>query len=182
MSDSRLKAIDRKSQAHIYIGMEGLIKTLPAILQAAGDSDEVTEAACMAAWKHAAGEGLRDHAVPLRLSQRTLFVGVSDATWQKQLESLSGQLLFRLNSILGQPLVTFINFRVDPDAVSQARGLRAARQPRGQQGVASTVSVELVAAAAGIKDKELRRAFLGAATSCLNRLDRSGVSDLKSQI
>lgn len=153
--------------------MDGLIKTLPAILQAAGDSDQVAEAAGMAAWKHAAGEGLRDHAVPLRLSQRTLFVGVADTTWQKQLQSLSGQLLFRLNSILGQPLVTFIDFHVDPGAVSEARRLRAAKQPRAQQGVANTVSVELLTAAARILDKELRRAFLGAATSCLNRLDRS---------
>jgi len=162
--------------------MDGLIKTLPAILQAAGDSDQVAEAAGMAAWKHAAGEGLRDHAVPLRLSQRTLFVGVADTTWQKQLQSLSGQLLFRLNSILGQPLVTFIDFHVDPGAVSEARRLRAAKQPRAQQGVANTVSVELLTAAARILDKELRRAFLGAATSCLNRLDRSRLSNLKSQI
>jgi len=161
--------------------MEGLIKTLPAILRAAGDSDQVAEAACMAAWKHAAGEGLRDLAVPLRLSQKTLFVGVADTTWQKQLQSLSGQLLFRLNSILGQPLVTFIDFQLHPDAVSEARRLRAAKQPRGQRGVANTVSVELLTAAAQIQDKELRRAFLGAATSCLNRLDRSGLSDLRSE-
>lgn len=151
--------------------MDNLIKTLPKILQAAGDSPEVAEAACMAAWKHAAGEGLRGHAVPLRLSGTKLVIGVADTTWQKQLQSLSGQLLFRLNSILGQPLVTFIDFRVDPKSVANARGPQHANQNSRALDL-STVSVELVTAAAAIKDKDLRRAFLGAAVSCINRMDK----------
>ncbi len=154
--------------------MDNLIKTLPKILQAAGDSPEVAEAACMAAWKHAAGEGLRHHAVPLRLHRKTLVIGVADTTWQKQLQSLSGQLLFRLNSILGQPLVTFIDFRVDPNAVANARGPQYANRTRREFDPA-TVSVELVTAAAEIKDQDLRRAFLGAAISCINRLDKSRI-------
>ncbi len=154
--------------------MDSLIKTLPKILQAAGDSPEVAEAACMAAWKHAAGDGLRDHAVPLRLSRKTLVIGVADTTWQKQLQSLSGQLLFRLNSILGQPLVTFVDFRVDPKAVANARGPQYANRTSREVDPA-TVSVELVTAAAEIKDKDLRRAFLGAAVSCINRLDKSRI-------
>lgn len=154
--------------------MDNLIKTLPKILQAAGDSPEVVEAACIAAWKHAAGDGLRDHAVPLRLYQKTLVIGVADTTWQKQLRSLSGQLLFRLNSILGQPLVTFIDFRVDPKAVASARGPQYAKRTSREVDPA-TVSAELVSAAAEIKDKDLRRAFLGAAISCINRVDKSRI-------
>jgi predicted nucleic acid-binding Zn ribbon protein len=154
--------------------MDHLIKTLPKILQAAGESPEVAEAACLVAWKHAAGDGLRDHAVPLRLSLKTLVIGVADTTWQKQLRSLSGQLLFRLNSILGQPLVTFIDFRVDPRAVANARSPQHANRIGGEFDP-SIVSVELVTAAAEIKDKDLRRAFLGAAVSCINRMDRSRV-------
>jgi predicted nucleic acid-binding Zn ribbon protein len=154
--------------------MENLIRSLPKILQAAGDSPEVAEAACIAAWKHAAGEGLRDHAVPLRLHGKTLVIGVADTTWQKQLQSLSGQLLFRLNSILGQPLVTFVDFRVDPNAVANARGPKYANRPSREVDPA-TVPVELVTAAADIKDKDLRRAFLGAAISCINRLDKSRI-------
>ena len=152
--------------------MESLIKALPKILQASGDSPEVAEAACMAAWKHAAGDGLRDHAVPLRLSRKTLVIAVADTTWQRQLQSLSGQLLFRLNSILGQPLVTFVDFRVDPKAVANARGQQYANRTSRVLD-ASTVSAELVTAAAEIKDKDLRRAFLGAAVSCINRMDKS---------
>ncbi len=153
--------------------MDNLIKTLPRILQAAGDSPEVAEAACMAAWKHAAGDGLRDHAVPLGLRRKSLVVGVADTTWQKQLQSLSGQLLFRLNSILGQPLVTYVDFRVDPN-VANARGPQYANRTSRELDPA-TVSVELITAAAEIKDKDLRRAFLGAAMSCINRLDKSPI-------
>lgn len=149
--------------------MDNLIKSLPKILQAAGDSPEVLEAACIAAWKHAAGDGLRDHAVPLRLNGKTLVVVVADPTWQKQLQSLSSQLLFRLNTILGQPLVAFIDFRVNPNAIATARGPQAKRT--GRKLDPETVPVELVTAAASIGDKDLRRAFLGAAMSCINRLD-----------
>ncbi|MBA2525457.1 MAG: DUF721 domain-containing protein [Pyrinomonadaceae bacterium] len=154
--------------------MDNLIKTLPRILQAAGDSPEVAEAACMAAWKHAAGDGLRDHAVPLGVRRKTLVIGVADTTWQKQLQSLSGQLLFRLNSILGQPLVTFVDFRVDPKAVANAQWPQHAKGTSGELDPAK-ISVELVTAAAEIKDKDLRRAFLGAAMSCINRLDKSRI-------
>jgi hypothetical protein len=152
--------------------MDSLIKTLPKILQAAGDSPEVAEAACLAAWKHAAGAGLRDHAVPLRLSRNTLVIGVADTTWQKQLQSLSGQLLFRLNAILGQPLVTFIDFTVDPNALVKARSPQYGERTSLPVDPA-TVPVELVSAAAEIKDKDLRRTFLGAAMSCIKRLDKS---------
>jgi hypothetical protein len=150
--------------------MENLIKTLPKILEAAGDAPEVVEAACLAAWKHAAGDGLRDHAPPIAMRGTTLLVAVADAMWQKQLQALSGQLLFRLNSFLGQPLVGFVEFRVDPNVVAKAaRGPQKSRRELDP----STISEELITAAAAIKDKDLRRAFLGAATTCLNKIEKS---------
>lgn len=139
-------------------------------MKAAGDSAEVAEAACVAAWNLAAGAGLRDHAVPLRLHEKTLIVAVRDATWRKQMQYLSGQLLFRLNSILGQPLVTFLEFREDPSALARMRSKLDAQSTRVDR-ANLVVPVELVSAAAGIKDKDLRRAFLGAATSCIRRLE-----------
>lgn len=94
--------------------MEGLIKSLPAVLRASGNAPEVAEAAAIAAWKHAAGEGLRDHAVPLGLQDRTLKIAVADPIWQKQLNSMRGQMLFRVNSLLGQPIVGALEFIIDP--------------------------------------------------------------------
>lgn len=154
--------------------MDSLIKSLPTILRAAGDSAEVAEEACKAAWKHAVGEGLRAHAVPLRFSQKTLVVGVADSTWQKQLQSLSGQLLLRLHSILGQPLITFLDFRVDPNAVAKVGGHGQGKQIDCRKDESKAISVELLTAAAQIQDPDLRRAFLGAAESCLKRLENAG--------
>ena len=93
--------------------MEGLIKTLPAVLRASGKAPEVIEAAAIAAWKHAAGENLKSHAVPLGLQERVLRIAVADAIWQKQLHAMRGQMLFRVNSLLGQPLVGSIEFIID---------------------------------------------------------------------
>ena len=93
--------------------MEALIKASPAVLRASGNAPEVIEAAAIAAWKHAAGENLKDHAVPVSLQDRILRVAVADAIWQKQLHTMRGQMLFRVNSLLGQPLVSSIEFVVD---------------------------------------------------------------------
>ena len=95
--------------------MEGLIKSLPAVLRASGNAPEVAEAAAIAAWKHVAGEGLRDHAVALGLQDRTLKIAVADPIWQKQLHSMRGQMLYRVNSLLGQPIVGALQFIVDPN-------------------------------------------------------------------
>ena len=149
--------------------MDKLIKTLPAILAAAGDSEEVAEAACFAAWKHAVGPGLSSHALPVQFQNKTLVIAVADLIWQKQLEQLRGQLLFRLNSLLGQAVVKLIDISIQPEKFKQEE-----EREVEQAGPAnSAVPIELVAAAAGIGDAGLRRAFLGAAMSCVNRLDKS---------
>ena len=148
--------------------MDQLIKTLPAILRAAGDSEEVSQAACIAAWKHAVGEGLSGHAVPIQLQDQTLAVAVPDGIWKTQLEQMRGQLLFRLNSVLGQPLVKLIELRVDPDTVAAARASVANVKGHDRN---YEVPPELLKAAADIADVELRRAFLGAATSCVRRVE-----------
>lgn len=154
----------------LALSMESLLKTLPAILKAAGDSTEVAEAACFVAWKEVAGEGLRANAVPLRLEDRTLVIAVADGAWQKQMQSLSGQLLFRLNSLLGHPVVTFLEFCENPHAITEARQkLNRVDDTRA----AESVPAELVAAAAEIHDPDLRRAFLGAANSCIRRVEKA---------
>ena len=153
--------------------MDQLIKSLPRVLQAAGDSEDVAGAAAMAGWKHVAGEGLRPHAAPFRLHNKTLIVAVADSVWQKQLESMAGQLLFRLNSLLGQAVVTYIEFRIDPDKLRAAREQQTSVERRidHEANAFEPIPVELVSAAASIHDRDLRRAFLGAAASCIRRLE-----------
>jgi len=153
--------------------MERLIKTLPAILKASGAPDEVAEAACISAWKHAVGEGLSSHAVPVQLHNSTLVVAVADNIWKRQLEQMRGQLLFRLNSVLGQALVKSIELRVDPIRIDLARAKPSVTSKHKESHY--EVPAELLTAAAAIQDVELRRAFLGAATSCVKRLEKSEI-------
>lgn len=150
--------------------MKDLLRSLPNLLRAAGEAEEVTEAAALAAWRHAAGAGLRTHAVPFRLYRKTLVVAVADATWQKQLEPMSGQLLFRLNSMLGQALVTYIEFRIDPKTVEAERARLRSQEVdhAAQQQHAIDAARPLRRAAADIKDEALRQRFLLAAGSYLN--------------
>ena len=162
--------------------MDRLIKTLPAILKASGASAEVAEAACVAAWRHAVGAGLSNHAAPLQLQNKTLVVVVGDNIWKAQLEQMRGQLLFRLNSVVGQELVKSIEFRVDPKALLRIRGPEAGKHRDGGGPINYKVPAELLSAAAGIEDADLRRAFLGAATSCVKRLEESEISDVRSEI
>ena len=148
--------------------MNDLIRAIPQLLRAAGESEEVTEAAACVAWRRAAGEGVRGLAVPFRLYRKTLIVAVPDVTWQRQLEAISPQLIFRLNSILGQALVTFIEFRIDPQTVRRERqrlDLRAGRLGDAHEEQALGRASELNEAASAIRDEELRRRFLIAAGS-----------------
>ena len=151
--------------------MDDLIKALPKLLRASGDAEEVLEAAAFAAWRRAAGEALRGCAVPFRLHRKTLVVSVPDATWRKQLERVSPQLIFRINSLLGQALVTFVEFRVDPQTINEERARM--RQSQYERLVAEEGALgrarELDEAASAIRDEELRRRFLLAAGSCMNR-------------
>ncbi|HSK63038.1 MAG TPA: DciA family protein, partial [Pyrinomonadaceae bacterium] len=61
------------------------------------------------------------HALPLSLQDRTLKVAVRDAIWQKQLHSMRGQMLFRVNSLLGQPIVGAIEFNIDQHLYADKR-------------------------------------------------------------
>ena len=153
--------------------MDDLIRALPKLLRAAGETEEVLEAAALVAWRRVAGEQLRPHAVPFRLYRKTLIVAVADTTWQRQLEAMSGQLLFRLNSLLGQAVVTYIEFRVDSKTVAAARaeaaGHEAIEREEQERRALSKTGGDLLAAAGAIQDEDLRRRFLVAAGSCINR-------------
>lgn len=154
--------------------MDDLIRSLPKLLRAAGEAEEVVEAAALVAWRRVAGEALRGCAVPFRLYRKTLVVAVPDTTWQKQMEAVSSQLLFRLNSLLGQALVTYIEFRVDQKTVREERariGTPAADR-HAQEQHALESAAELYAAAAAIRDDDLRRRFLIAAGSYMDAQER----------
>ena len=145
--------------------MNQLIKSLPQVLRASGNAAEVAEAAAIAAWKHAAGDGLKEHAVALKLENRTLTVAVADPIWQKQLTSMRGQLLYRVNTILGQPLVSAFNFVIDRERAKP----RVEHAKHEAEPLDNEVPLELWSAANTIHDKELRKSFLKTALLSLKR-------------
>jgi hypothetical protein len=145
--------------------MNQLIKSLPTVLRAGGNSAEVAEAAAIAAWKHAAGDGLKEHAVALKLENRMLTVAVADPIWQKQLNAMRSQLLFRVNTILGQPLVSAFNFVIDRERVKP----RVEQPEHQEEPLDNEVPLELWSAANTIHDKELRKHFLKTALLSLKR-------------
>jgi hypothetical protein len=145
--------------------MNQLIKSLPGVLRASGNAEEVAQAAAIAAWKHAAGDGLKDHAVPVKLENRALTVAVADIVWQKQLHAMRGEMMFRVNSILGQPIVSTIEFVIDPKIV-KAR-IQLPSPP--DEPLDNEVPLELWSAANAIHDKGLRKNFLRTAMASLKR-------------
>lgn len=143
------------------------------MLKAEGaEAEQLDEAVVFAAWRRAAGEQLREHAVPFRLHRKSLIVAVADENWQRHLETLSGQMLFKLNGALGRAAITFIEFRIDERTIDTERE-RLHRDQTSQlerERVAmQNVPENVRRAAEKIEDESLRRNFLLAAGSCLAR-------------
>jgi hypothetical protein len=148
--------------------MTSLLSLLPQMLRHAGDSDEAREQAAFAAWAAAVGAQLRKVTAPVKLERKTLIVAVIDPTWRGQLKRISGQLLFRLNSLLGAPTVTGIEFVVNKDSVERSQPAPATVHFTAPDREASA----LRETADRIPDPEMRATFLRAAGKCLDRRAR----------
>ncbi len=160
--------------------MQDLFKLLPKLMEQFEDSDEVREAVVFAAWKRAAGDSLSSHTAAIEVIDKRLLVAVKDETWKRHLESLAGQMIFKLNSILGQAAVTFIDFRVDEDLIikdSQSLVEESVSEEERKELALKEVSSNLRTSADSIADEELRNQFLLAAGSCLARKKRLAEAD-----
>jgi hypothetical protein len=146
--------------------MNSLLKMLPFIVRLTGDNEEAREQAAFAAWRAAAGEGVTSVCAPFRLYRKQLIIAVLDQTWKKQMEKISGEYLFKINSALGAPIVTFIEFRVDRKHVRQS-----IKSPEKKFKFQHTEELEeeLRSSATCIRDEALREQFLRAAAKCLER-------------
>jgi hypothetical protein len=154
--------------------MLDIFRTLPGVFDDIEGAEMVREAVVFAAWRRIAGEGLAEHAVPLRLENGRLFIAVPNLMWQRQLKDLCGQMLFKLNAALGTPTVSFIELVIDEQAVlSQRSNKSAASEAELRSKAEREISPELADAADSIADEELRRTFLLAAGNCLLRKKRS---------
>ena len=77
---------------------------------------------------------------------------------------MRGQLLYRVNTILGQSLVSAFNFVIDRERVKPR-----VEHPEQEDPLDNEVPLELWSAANTIHDKELRKNFLKTALLSLKR-------------
>jgi hypothetical protein len=155
--------------------MDDLFRTLPILLKEFDDNETVRRAVVFAAWRKIAGASLAEHAVAIVLNKKHLTVAVANERWQKYLKDLSGQMIFKLNSSLGQAVVTFIEFSVDEKAVlesRQKRGVKNFDEDELRELANKHLSPQLRAKAKNIKDESLRQEFLKAAAISLARKEQ----------
>jgi predicted nucleic acid-binding Zn ribbon protein len=71
------------------------------------------ELAC-AGWSAAVGEKIAVHTRAVSFASGRLRIEVEDAIWQRQLSVLKGQILARLDDIVGTAVIRDIEFRIVP--------------------------------------------------------------------
>jgi len=141
--------------------MEQLFGALSDVLARLGPNGETEEALAFIAWGRCAGEQLKERTKPIEFFEKRLVVAVKDLTWRRNLEELSPQLVAKLNAVLGEGRVRFIEFRIQPLAVKEQIKRSGDARVRGE------VSPSISAAAESISDASLRERFLDAASSCI---------------
>ena len=156
--------------------MEDLLRSIPALLDQLGHNEVAREAFAFAAWRKSSGEGLRGKTAPLALESEKLIVAVRDLTWQKNLEALAGQMVYKVNATFRRQLITFIEFRIDEAAVEEESSRNLPKtDPPDDPPASEEITDEMRAAAEAIKDEGVRRLFLAAAGECLARKKRMSI-------
>lgn len=104
-------------------------------LPAGSDSPEER---AKAAWRIACGPKIERHTIAASLVRNTLVVEVGDIIWQRQLNTLRHFLLRNLADVLGEPLVTDLDFRPMPPRRKPANEV-SARPQAGSHGIGDPV-------------------------------------------
>ena len=97
-----------------------------------------------AIWPTAVGKAIAAHTSRLRLVRDKLIVEVEDAIWQRQLFSLTGQIVGQIRKVTGSDTVRDIEFRI---VVPRRQAMRA------------TSARELSDEAEGIQDPVLKKVY-----------------------
>ena len=146
--------------------MKPLHALLPELFRKQPQKHLPVEEIVRATWPQVVGPQLAARSQVFRLYRETLIVHVPDRAWQSQLRRLEGQLLARVNRLLGRRLVTALDLRVDASLAAPANLAPATPLPRTppRKGPAREEApardAELEAAARAIGDPELRALFL----------------------
>ena len=150
--------------------MRAILQTLPGLMPEIQRS-EFREAIVFAVWPTVIGEQLREVSAPTGLEDKVLTISVSSLEWKREFEQHAGQIVYKLNASMKNPVVERLAFVVDPDAVRAS-----SEKPNGQKEApisSNAISKAVSVAAANIKNYELRTNFLKAAAACIERRDAS---------
>jgi len=147
--------------------MEQLFGALPKIMDGMELDPAARSAVVFAAWRRICGQLIKERTAAVDFAEGRLKVAVEDKTWQRHLEDMAPQMVAKLNSVLGNGSVRFIEFIVDGSAV-------ASRVTPGSDDVPATAELDpgLRAAADAIADEHLRESFLKTAALYLARQKR----------
>ena len=105
-----------------------------------------TEELACAVWAQAVGKKIAAHTRAARMVRTRLIVEVEDHIWQRQLFTLSRQILGKLEQFLGHGVVEDIEFRIVPRRREPERAL-------------ASIPVAAADDAAGIADPVLRSIY-----------------------
>ncbi len=106
-------------------------------LQVAGEPVSNEQVAC-AAWPQSVGKKIAAHTRATRLVRDRLVIEVEDRVWQRQLVTLSPQILASLERNLGRGVVDDLEFRVTPKRREPQRA--AASIPRSSADEADSIA------------------------------------------
>lgn len=93
-------------------------------LRLTGDAISDEQLAC-AAWASSVGKTVAAHTRPVRMVRSRLVVEVEDAVWQRQMFTLTPQILGTLAKNLGAGFVQDVEFRVVPRRIEPRRATAA---------------------------------------------------------
>lgn len=151
--------------------MQTLFQAIPVILRKAGDDPQVREQLAIAVWRKVAGDGVVRLSAPIELQGKTLRIAVSDLTWKAQLEKIAPEYVARIARLIGSPIVTRLEFAVDPSAVQISRPAEESTFDFQHTG---EIVEEIRSAADSIRDERLREIFLQAAARSIERKAGTG--------
>lgn len=152
--------------------MKELFQTMAELLKVLPDNAALRRSIVFAAWAKIAGADMKPHTTAYELRGTRLQVAVANETWRKQLSSLGPEYIRRLSALVGDGVVTYIEFLVIPESFAE----------RKKQTV-ETVSVlldneiltpDLLEASRSIRNEEFRKAFLLAAAGSLMYREKHG--------
>jgi len=153
--------------------MQGILESFSLVLKHIDPEGQAVEAVVFAAWKQCVSGILAENIVPVQLKGDRLIAAVSSVTWRRNVADLGPELAAKINRTLGSALLSYIEFRVDAEAVAEHR---RQRQPvsgisANQDSIAEQLAPGLLASAETIADEGLRMQFVAAAAANLARSD-----------